>query len=211
MSETQMRRKLDEAARVIRGSGQLLPVVFWVKSAEFDEIIRQPITFYADRKQAQTKTLDPDYICFFLSAIEQLRRVKAEYPCAERVHLWVEEKRPITTHLLTFKEDIPRNLAAMGLADLEPLVGTYRAVSKNEIPVQAADYLCWHERHQLAGTLGQEERERYWHIIDGGVYRRASGSQGSRIGFKYEIKAELLRTVAAALAKRVADARGAVS
>ncbi len=206
MSETQMRRKLDEAARVIRSSGQLLPVVFSLTREEFDLILRQQVTFYPDRKQPQEKSLDPDYICFYLCALEQLQRIKNEYPSTERVDFWVEENRPITSHMLPFKNDLHTHLPSLGLGHLVPLVGKYTSVTKDRIPVQAADYLCWHERHQLAGTLGREEARRYWHIIDGGVFRRATQSQGSRTGYKYEIKADLLGSIAGALAKRVAEA-----
>ena len=71
MSETQMRCKLDAAAAVIRSSGELLPVVFSLTRLEFDSILRQRVTFYAERKQSQEKILDPDDICFYLSALEQ--------------------------------------------------------------------------------------------------------------------------------------------
>jgi hypothetical protein len=121
--------------------------------------------------QAKVKTLqfitkprpfDPDYVCFLFFAFIVLNYVNVHHPQAERVNFLVERNGPITRHMQDFHCTIAQALEGLGSGTLAQLVGEMIPGGKNDIPLQAADVLCWHTiRARRPETMDLADRRRY--------------------------------------------------
>jgi hypothetical protein len=143
-------RRLDEAARVIRSTGGLIPVSFGLKRSEYDAILKSP--FRHDMGQ-----LEPDFICFQWFAFTQLQWLYEQYRGAiERVDFWVERNRPISRRMQNFHGQLADAVRFIKRDYLAPLIGEFQEVGKDRIPAQAADMLGWHARNARRGKLNAQ-------------------------------------------------------
>jgi hypothetical protein len=185
--------RLDEAARIIRITGALIPVMVYVDQGDFDAILRQP---FLPRGRKRPVSLDPDYICFICFVLTQLMWINDREDDVERVDFWVEENGQITRFLHQFHAGSRDAVLDTGSPHLAPLVGEFNQVGKDRIPVQAADVLAWHARNAERNTLDRDGWRRYSRMVD----------WGQRYGYKGPIKRDLLEKLAAGFARRLADA-----
>jgi hypothetical protein len=117
-----------------------------------------------------------------------LCRVKIKHPEAGQVDFIVENKAEITKHLSGFYDSMPNALRHVGREDLIPLLGKFIPGSKERVPLQAADFLCWHAQRADADTLTLEDRRR-WHPM------------AQKKGFSFTVAKDLLTGLADAFEK----------
>ena len=196
LTRSDSRRRVDEAANVIRSMGSLFPVCVWVNTADYNAILRQPY----QPQPGQTKDLDADYMCFFHVSVVQLTLVH-ENPGSDltRMDFWVEKNGKVTHHVETFHAAIAKGLP--GGDNVTPLVGLFKPVDKTAIPAQVADVIAWHALKFENGTLDLDGQKRYWKM-------RTDGVGGSR-GHWNQMSTDLLRRLAAAFTE--AEARGPIA
>jgi hypothetical protein len=197
LSERQANERLDEAARVIRSMGSLIPVMICVDANDYDSILRQP---FLPRGKRRSVPLDPDYICFICFALTQLMWIHGKHPDVERVDCWVEQNGLISRYLNQFHEGSADALVDAESPELAPLVGEFKQVGKDRIPVQAADMLGWHARNHERDSLDRDGVRRYWRMTTG------DNREMGRYGYRGPIERELLQKLAAGFARRIAEA-----
>jgi hypothetical protein len=197
LTERQANERLDVAARVIRSTGSLIPVLIYVDEKDYNEILRQPVL---PKGKQRPVPFDPDYICFICFQVTQLMWIHRRCPDVERVDLWVERNGRVSRYLSQFHEGSAEAMKAADSPELARLVGQFKEVGKESIPAQAADMLGWHARNHLRGALERDGERRYWQMTTGD-----NGGLG-RYGYKGPIKRELLQTLATAFAQRIAEA-----
>ena len=61
ISGIEVDQRLDEASRVIRSTGSLIPIVWRVSEHDYNNIVRRPFRSSLKRRD---QILDPDYICY---------------------------------------------------------------------------------------------------------------------------------------------------
>jgi len=184
LSWDQAERRLDEAARVIRSTGALIPVMIWVDQKDYDQLVRRD---FAPRPGVRPAVLEPDYVCFACFAAAQMDFLHASCPDLERVDFWVESNPKVTRNLADFHASLQGMFAYIGRPELAPLVGGYREVPKTEIAAQAADVLAWHARRARKGTLNRAGQRRYWQMTTNGR------GNGGRYGYHGGLDQEFLR------------------
>lgn len=150
--------RLDEAVDIIKTLGSLRPVQIKVMGGDFRKLFHQ--TEFKTEKGARKK-YEPDYYAYLPYAYAVLCRVKITFPDAERIDFMVEQKSGITPQMQGFHESLPASLRHIGRSDLVPLVGKFIPGSKQDIPLQAADFLCWHSQRAEAGTLDENDIRRW--------------------------------------------------
>jgi hypothetical protein len=185
VSERQMNMLLDEAARVIRSSGELVPVSFELKRSDYRAILTQPF-------KKRIKVLEPDHLGYLWFAMTELLLLYERYGSeVEKVDFWAEENGRMTKRMHDFHKELPDNLRSIGHDELAPLVGEFLPVSKERIPVQAADALAWHTRNHSRKALNRDGERRYWRMVEGGY-----GTNRGRYGHCGEVTHENLRDLA---------------
>ena len=77
----------------------------------------------------------------------------------------VESNGVITEYIKGFHGDLAGGLKFIGEPDLAPLVGQLIPASKDRVPLQAADVLCWHKRRSMhPETMSASDVRRYWNL-----------------------------------------------
>ena len=171
LTERDAMSRLDEAARIIRSTGGLVPVTIELPLAGFQGLAGRRFNAFPERKQLHRGEFAPDHYCFLGFALFQLDIIKKLYPEAQKVDFWVERNAAVTRNLEAFVVRLGPFLSELGHDELAPLVGEYQQVTKERIPAQAADYLCWHKRNRDAGTLDAGGQSRYAAIVRRGRNR----------------------------------------
>lgn len=182
--------RVEEAVRVIRSTGRLHPVTSQVDSAAFARTLAridiQGVTGNEER-------FERDYICFLLFAMHVLNNVVLTYPDTTRVDFVAEHSSSSKERMLRkLFADLPGELVRIGLGRAAPVVGHLRFRGKDDIPLQAADLVCWHERRLLAygrNGLDSATRRRYARI-------------SRMIGFRHRWSDEALEVMAGNLEER---------
>jgi hypothetical protein len=193
----QVDQKLDEAARVIRSTGGLVPVTVSLAYNHYDKHVRRKFRPKPEQKQPYAAVLEADYVCFIGFAIIQLDFLVSQYDDVERVDFWVEKNRPITRLIPVFHDRLCEALEAAKRPDLVPLVGHYREVDKGEIHPQAADILIGHTRRHIKGTRDISESRRHWEMTEGNA-QTGRGMRG-RYGFHHKLEEGWLEGLGAGL------------
>lgn len=184
MSELDIDGRLDEASRVLRSTGALVPVAFGVDADEFGDLVRRPVL----GASGKPVTLGPDYILFTYYAYQQIELLVERHGSAvERVDFRIDRNSQIAAMLGDGERGahLQEGLEHIGRQDLAALVGTIEDVPKTSIPNQAADMLAWHTRRAERGQLDRWSSRRYWRMIEG-------GGVGARFGTKLLIRREVL-------------------
>jgi hypothetical protein len=158
LTKLQADYRLDEAASVIGALGSLYPVRIVLDGSLFR---RAFATHKLLAMSGGVKRYEPDYYAFMTYAYAVLCRVKINHPEAEKVDFVVEYKAGITEHLRGFHESLPNALKHIEREDLIPLVGEFIPGSKERVPLQAADFLCWHSQRADADKLTLEDWRRW--------------------------------------------------
>jgi hypothetical protein len=154
--------RLDNAALVIDQMGSLFPI-----DVSIDGSIFRPL--YEPHKLTTTsgavKEFQPDFFAFLPYVYTVLGRVHARNPEAEKIDFLVENNGEITKHIHEFYRTMPEALAYIKANHLIPLLGELLPAGKDRVPLQAADYLCWHARRARAQTLTDRRDLRRWGTI----------------------------------------------
>jgi len=150
--------RMDEAGKIIAEMKSLYPVKIKVSGVRFQQLFN-PHQLLAG--SGGRKRYEPDYYPFVIYAFVVLNRVKIRFPNAEKVDFIVERKSSLTTHIQEFYESLPTALKHVNREDLLPLMGDFIPASKERVPLQAADFLCWHSRRADARMLDETDMRRW--------------------------------------------------
>jgi hypothetical protein len=187
VTQTDADERLDEAARVIDTMGSLYPLKLTI-----DASISRPL--YKPHKMIAAsgakKDYQPDFLAFTSYALAVLIQVKLKHPDVEKVDFLVENNSEITKHIYELYKAMPVGLDHIKRPELIPLLGKFIPGGKDRVPLQAADYLCWHSQRADAGTLSDVRDARRWNTIS------------HRKGFNLPLDASLLTDLAQAFAER---------
>jgi hypothetical protein len=181
--------RLNDASDIIEATGNLNPLKIRVDGRLFQELFQ--------RTQFQTasgarKRYEPDYYAFVSYAYAVLCRVNVKFPDVEKVDFMVEHKSGFTQQIQEFYESLPDALRRVGRSDLISLLGTFISGSKEHVPLQAADFLCWHCQRAEAGTLDADEIIRW--------------NRMARLkGFSFDMTEELMMNLANAFEREQAN------
>ena len=187
ITEADADERLDEAARVIDTMGSLYPFEVSIDGSLFAPLYKPHKMKVGSGAQ---KPLQPDFIAFVAYVNVVLAQVRFKYPQAEKVDFLVENNSEITKHLYELYQTMPAALNHVGRPDLIPLVGEFIPGGKDRIPLQAADYLCWHTRRAEANMLDDERDLRRW------------GTTSHRKGLSMPLPADVLTNIAQAFMER---------
>lgn len=154
--------RLDEAARVIDQMGSLYPFKITIDTNIFRPLYKPHKMLLASGAATDYK---PDFLGFVSYAFGVLAQVHFKYPEAEKVDFVVENNSEITKHIHHLYKSLPASLAQIGRPELVPLVGDFLPGGKDRVPLQAADYLCWHSQRNDAGRLHDIRDLRRWNTL----------------------------------------------
>lgn len=187
VTQTDVDERLDEAARVIDQMGSLYPFKITIDTKIFKPLYKPHKMLVASGAATDYK---PDFLGFVSYAFGVLAQVHFKYPEAEKVDFLVENNSEVTKHIHQLYRTLPESLKQIGRPELVPLVGDFVAAGKERVPLQAADYLCWHSQRADAQTLSDIRDLRRWNTI------------AQRKGFNMLLPTSVLTDLAAAFAKR---------
>ena len=162
LSELEADDRLDEAARVIDTLGSLYPFKLTIDSSIFSPLYK-PHKMIVE--SGAWKEFKPDFLAFTAYVFAVLCQVNFKYPEAEKVDFLVENNSEITKHIHELYKTMPVALNHIKRPDLVPLLGEFIPGGKDRVPLQAADYLCWHSQRADAQTLDDERDLRRWNTI----------------------------------------------
>ena len=182
ITQLQANDRLDEASNIIDTLGSLYPMQVKVLGQDFRTLF-QGVEFQGS--SGGRKRYEPDFYAFVTYIYAVLCRVKVKFPEAERVDFLVEQKSDFTRLMQDFHESMPNALRHIDRADLIPLVGKFISGTKEDIPLQAADFLCWHSQRAQAEKLEESD------------FRRWSPMAAMK-GFSFEMKSDLMGLLATA-------------
>jgi hypothetical protein len=149
-----MESTLDEAARLLSHSGSLRIVRSRVDLAELSEAVSA-----YDGKAPRTLR-DPDYYCYLKYFVAVTIGVHRTFPLAERIDFVVSRKQYVTHHLEKSHDDL-KSWFYKHVPQVEGLIGDIiPGDMKDRLPLQAADFLCWHLQREEAGKITQKQRQR---------------------------------------------------
>lgn len=182
VTEIDAEKRLDEAASIIDTMGSLYPVKIRVNGPVFRRLYAPHQIVVASGAH---KRYEPDYYAFIYYVYVVLARITIRHPDAEKVNFVVEQKSTITTHIRELYESMPDALRHIDRSDLIPLLGEFIPGTKERIPLQAADFLCWHSQRADAGTL-EEADVRRWNPL------------AKKLGFSFDVPEKLMKQLAEA-------------
>jgi hypothetical protein len=157
--------RLDEAIRVIEQLGSLRAVLVDINAEHFRG--EMSATKFIASTGGIKDYHHPDYFCFQAYVLAVLMYVERWHPDAEKVDFIVERNGEITKHIQTFHSNIAFVLQQRGKASLARLVGELIPGSKDRIPLQAADVLCWHMgRARTPDTMDDDDIRRHNSLAD---------------------------------------------
>lgn len=178
--------RLDEAARVIDQMGSLYPFKLTIDANIFRPLYRPHKMLVAS---GAVKDYRPDFLGFVSYAFAVLSQVHFKYPEAERVDFLVEDNSEITKHIHELYKTLPASLNHIKRPELIPLVGKFISGGKDRVPLQAADYLCWHSQRADSENLDDVRDLRRWNTL------------AHRKGFNLTLPTEVLTSLAQAFAE----------
>jgi hypothetical protein len=157
--------RISEAVLVMRSSGAVYAIASVTKRSDLTEIFS-----HDDFKRSKKKTVigldQPDYLCFIGYAAFVLGQIYKKHPEAEKVTFVVSRKKGITERINQFHEGMKQYLDPK----LIPLVGELIPDSMElQLPLQAADLLCWHIQKYYAETVDTVDRARFDRLTHGTI------------------------------------------
>lgn len=181
ITEQDADQRLDEAAILINQMGSLYPMLFTIDRSVFMPLYKNHKMIGASGGK---KDFQPDFLAFVAYVWGILGYIHAKHPDVTKVDFLVENNSAITKEIHELYKSMPLALANVRAPELVPLLGKFLPAGKNRVPLQAADYLCWHSRRADSNTLDD--------IRD----RRRFGTIASRKGFRLVIPIEVLTGLA---------------
>jgi hypothetical protein len=149
--------RISEAVRVLYSTGSMSAVASVIKRQDIQELFHAR---YKRKKNVPTGLDEPDYFCFVAYASFMLAEVYRRYPEAERVNFIVSKKHIVTQRLQEFYE-VMKKYFQQNHPELFPLFGDLLPGDMEiQLPLQAADVLCWHIQKSYAKTFDRVEEGR---------------------------------------------------
>lgn len=149
--------RVSEAVRVIYSSGSLSAVGSHVRRDDLEETIKDSLRAAGVRFPALLN--EPDYLCFLAYALFVLDQVCMRYPDVEKVDFIVSRKNKVTNRLTDFHKALKMQIGP----PLDALVGDLVPGDMDrQLPLQAADLLCWHMQRYFAKTMDRIDEGRLW-------------------------------------------------
>jgi hypothetical protein len=159
LSDSAAEKRIDEAFSVIRSQGSLVPIMATLDVGHFRDTFKNVKIEFETPGGTAAKRPEPDYYCFQRYATCVLMHVYRTHPDAEKVDFIVEVNGQITRHIQHFHEHFPAMLRKHH-PELKHLVGELIPGTKNRVPLQAADLLCWYTRRR--NSLDARDQRRYF-------------------------------------------------
>ena len=157
LSAAEAERRVDEAFLVIESVGSLTPISSQINGGRFRDEFPSKMRVAS----GAMKKFEPDYIGFIGYVFVVLAYLEQEHLEVEKVDFIVERKTGITQQLKEFYDSMPKPLEELGLASQAKLLGELIPASKDRVPLQAADVLCWHSQRAETGRLSRIDENRY--------------------------------------------------
>jgi hypothetical protein len=154
--------RVSEAVRVLYSMGAMSALCSVIKRSELAEAIQSK---FKRKNQIPIGVNEPDYICFLAYASYVLREVQRRHPETERVNFVVSKKENVSEHYRDFVRDIKRYLG-LNSPERASLVGDLIPASmEDQLPLQAADVLCWHLQRYYTKNFDREIESRMWRLL----------------------------------------------
>jgi hypothetical protein len=161
LSYSQMHEKLDAAAHVINTTGSLIPLGIKANAGVFLDLFRDYKMVKSKGEKAKRFLID--HLCFNAYTGVVLLYAKHTFPDLEKVDFVVDRKDGVFDKQKELYETLEAVLPALGHPELVELLGEIiPSDPENRIPLQAADFLCWHTGRSK--DLEGRNRDRYYPI-----------------------------------------------
>jgi hypothetical protein len=174
--------RINTALHLIHTTPSLYPISIRVDAGFLRDRFAK-VKVKALRVNAKVRAFEPDFVCFLFYAWVALKYLKHSHPDAEKLNFIVERNGAITSHIQDFHSTLAENFATFGDASLAKLVGKIIPGSKDRVPLQAADVLCWHTaRSRHPDTMDLTDRGRYSILARReGIYQELTHKQISQM------------------------------
>ncbi|MFP5210016.1 MAG: hypothetical protein ACLGRW_12080 [Acidobacteriota bacterium] len=176
--------RIDAAIDVIDEAKTLVPIGIEVNGGKVRDNLSGMRVVHPKNGNA---ALGPDYLCFMAYSYLALKHVAESYPDAKKVDFLVERNGRTTAFIQEFHRGLGRCFEVMERPDLAKLLGKLLPASKERIPVQAADVLCWHTARPKE-TMDELDLRR-WEKLS------------TKIGFRSTLSGEFIRELAVILSE----------
>lgn len=140
LSEEDADFRINNAVASIATSDFMFSVGLTVSGAAVVDAFEGIIVKSKGRRESK---FQPDFLCFLGYAMLTLDHMTKQPQC-EKVDFVVENNGKTSDYLNKFHSTLEECLVALDRPDMARLVGKFLIVSKERIPVQASDVLCWH-------------------------------------------------------------------
>ena len=157
-------QKVEEAVRILNSTGSLYPLAVQLDAGHFAEAFEGIKVKNPALPEVAPFYFEPDYFCFILFAMGVLHAVSLRDPPCSRVHFLVERKNRVHARLTHFHSQMAAGVTALGAPGLAPLVGKLIPGGKADLPLQAADLLCWYTQRVSHGRLSRVEERHFWSL-----------------------------------------------
>jgi hypothetical protein len=151
--------RISEAVRVIFSSGNISAIGSHLRKDDLKLTIQPSIS--ANHSKTSFGKIAPDYPCYIAYVSFLLDHVRMRYPEAEKVNFVVSSKNSITEHISDFHAALKLQIAP----PLDTLMGDMiPGEMEKELPLQAADLLCWHMQRYFANKMNCVNESRLWYL-----------------------------------------------
>jgi hypothetical protein len=176
--------RIDESIAILSKADFIYPVGITISGAD---ICDQFATARVKSSTGGSRKFDPDYVCFLGYALMALDYVAKAHPECEKLDFVIERKTGVTKYIKEFHSGLSALLKGSERPDLSELVGELFHVVKEEIPVQAADVLCWYTaRANQPSSMDAKDIRRYE------LLAHKNGSRGAITGEMIALLADSL-------------------
>ncbi len=164
LTEHDAEERVEEAARIVRSTGALMPVKTEFDGGHFRKVFADTKVL-KDGPQFGAFRFEPDYFAFLGFVYASLDYVATRYPDSKRVDFVVERKTTVSTNIPAFYKNVEEGLRRKGRSDLVHLLGEVLPGGKDRIPLQAADVAVWHLRRHSTRTADRYDERRLWRMF----------------------------------------------
>lgn len=158
ISFNEAEKRVEEALRVLESSGSLKAFGSVIKRSDLRETIHAK---HKNRKRIPRGFDEPDYACFMGFVGLVLDWVHESCPDVKRVNFIVSRKSPTVTKGLNEVIEATKFHLAGAYPGIAELLGELLPASmEQQLPLQAADVLCWHLQRFYSKKVDRTEERR---------------------------------------------------
>jgi len=160
LSYYQGEQRVDEAIRVLYSTGSLFAYASVIKRCDLRETVQ---TKYTRRKYIPVGIDQPDYACFMGFAGALLEHFQGMLSDIDRVDFVISEKQCVSKNMGLILDTLKLRVQEPVRASL---IGNIRIGKMDtEVPLQAADVLCWHIQRYFSGVFDRTLEDRMWYLL----------------------------------------------